>query len=449
MNKKQALPFAHSFSSYDNALLIELMNDAEPKTLATVFQQSSLELKLLILMTLDEERTTYLFNQLSIQERLSLKEYIASEKMKKSFEEIIDEYGENAQLSYKWVDFFLNENSDTKKELIQDWLGYEADTAGRIMHTSYIKVSSGMTLAQSLDYIKEKGAYAPIYTIYVVDDQNKLLGVLSLRDIILAPATELISNVMNKSVYKVTTDTDQEEVANLLQQHDFLSIPVVDKENTLLGVVSVDQGMDILQEEATDDMFNQAGIAELKKNETDRSQVLVDGSIWEIWKVRMPFLIITLLGGLLAGSVVGAFEETLEAVVAVAVFIPIIMDMGGNVGTQSSTVFARGVILGHIKMENIWKHLRKEVLMGLSMGVAVGAVTGIVAYFWQGIPELGLAIALALVLTMMLGTFLGFIVPYVLIKLNLDQAAGTDPIITSIKDVTGLLIYFFLVQLLL
>lgn len=336
-----------------------------------------------------------------------------------------------------------------EREITSILMGYESQTAGRIMTTRYIRLQPTMLIKDALERVRisaKEEDKETIYTIYVTDEQRKLIGVLSLRELIGADFEESVENIMHEQVIKVSTDTDQEEVARLLQELDLLAIPVTDKEDRLVGIITIDDAVDILEEEATEDMFNKAGLSDLNRKEANRSEVLVNGSIWEIWKVRIPFLVITLFGGLLAGAVIANFEETLGSVAAVAVFIPIIMDMGGNVGTQSSTVFTRGFLLGHIRAEKIWKHILREAGIGLSIGVLVGSITGVLAALWQGIPELGWAVGLALVSTMTLATFLGFLVPYVLIRLNIDQAAGTDPLITSIKDITGLLFYFLLVN---
>ena len=180
--------------------------------------------------------------------------------------------------------------------------------------------------------------------------------------------------------------------------------------------------------------------------ETKRSEAMIKGSLFAGMKVRLPFLILALAGGLLAAGVIDAFEEVLEEIFIVAVFIPVIMDMGGSVGTQSSTAFARGLALGHIDMSVFKKHLGRELVVGVVMGAIVGAVTGVLAYIWQGEAGLGLAVGLSLLITMTVASFLGFLVPYVLFKLKMDQAAGSDPIITTIKDITGLLVYFVLVS---
>jgi magnesium transporter len=197
------------------------------------------------------------------------------------------------------------------------------------------------------------------------------------------------------------------------------------------------------------ELQTQNQLMEFQEKEASKSNVLVNGTVFQIWKVRLPFLIITLIGGMLAGAVVGAFEEALEAIVILAIFIPVIMDMGGNAGTQSSSIFTRAFVLGQISFEKWRKHLGKEVLVGMTMGAVLGAAACLIAYLWQGIFALGLVVGLSLFFTVTIATTLGFLIPYILVKLGFDQAAGSDPFITTIKDVTGLLIYFGLATTLL
>ncbi len=327
-------------------------------------------------------------------------------------------------------------------------MGYEPETAGRIMTTELASLRRDLTVADALTRVRQQAADTEtIYTLYVTSPTHRLEGVLSLRELIMAPEDARVEDIMSRRTVSVTTDTAQEEVAKLLADLDLLAVPVVDRENRLVGIVTIDDAVDILEDEATDDIFDHAGLADITSNESDRSEVLVGGSLWSIWKVRLPFLFITLVAGVLAGLVIESFEEALYAIAAVAVFIPLIMDMGGNVGTQSSTVFARGVVLGHIHLTQFRRHFLKEIGVGLSLGVLVGTLAGVIAAVWQGMPLLGLAVGLALTATMTLASLLGFLVPFVLVKLNVDQAAGAAPIITSIKDVAGLLIYFGFVTL--
>ncbi|QAY62615.1 magnesium transporter [Xylanimonas allomyrinae] len=313
--------------------------------------------------------------------------------------------------------------------------GHQPHTAGRIMTTRLVSVRRDETAAAALEQVRRlANETETIDTLYVTGAGRRLEGVLTLRDLLAADPGSVVDDLMSRTDVAVATGTAQEQVARLLHELGLLAVPVVDEEARLVGIVTAD------------DVSGHAGLADAR-NEADRSALLVHGSIAHIWKVRLPFLLITLVAGVLAGLVIEGFEEALESIAAVAVFIPLIMDMGGNVGTQSSTVFARGVVLGHIHMSRFRDHFLKEVGVGLSLGVLVGTVSGVIAALWQGMPLLGLAVGLALVAAMTLASLLGFLVPYVLIRLGIDQAAGSAPIITSIKDIAGLLIYFGFVSL--
>jgi len=337
--------------------------------------------------------------------------------------------------------------SPEERESTNLLMGYKPETAGRIMTTKFIRLGRGMTVAEALEKVrKEAQGMETVYALYITDDAKMLEGVISLKELVCANGDALIVDIMAKKAISITTDTDQEEVARILQELDLLAIPVVDKEGRMVGIVTVDDAIDILEEEATEDIYDAAGLADITGSESDRSEILVKGSVWKIWRVRLPFLLITLCAGLLLGLIIEGFEEVLESIAVVAIFIPLIMDMGGNVGTQSSTVFARGVVLGHIDVTNFLKHFLKEIGIGLSMGILIGIAAGGITFFWQSdYPMLGLVVGLSLVATMTLASLLGFLVPFALIKINVDQAAGSAPIITSIKDLAGILIYFLFV----
>ena len=340
----------------------------------------------------------------------------------------------------------LSALSPNEREMTNLLMGYEVQTAGRIMTPEYVHLHKGITALEALEKVKINAVEKEtIYTIYITDEKRKLEGVISLRDLLIAKPDVMVESIMEQIAASVSTDTDQEEVARLLQKMNWLAVPVVDKEGRLVGIVTIDDAVDILEDETTEDIFIQAGLVASK--EANRSETLISGNLWAIWKVRLPFLFITIIAGMVAAVVIEGFEEVLESVVAVAFFIPLIMDMGGNVGTQSSTVFARGVVLGHIQIKNFFRHFIKEVGVGFSLGLVSGMISGVIAstmsaIFWEGIPMLGVAVGLAVTATMTLAALLGFLVPFVLVKLNIDQAAGSAPIITSIKDISGLLIYF-------
>lgn len=344
---------------------------------------------------------------------------------------------------------FLEALPREQRDITARLMGYEDDTVGRIMSPIYIDIKKNMTVAEALERIRKRknGSDLVITTVYVTDETRRLLGILPLSSLVTAQAETMIETlVKDEEPVAVRTHEDQETAARLLQQLDVVELPVLDRENRLVGILSVDDAMDVIREEVTDDMYDKVGLVDLTRRESDRSFALLNGSFLHVLGVRVPFLLITLAGGMLAGAVIDAFEEILEAVVATAIFIPVIMDMGGNVGTQSSTIFTRGMVLGQINMRRFFRQWLREVIHGAGMGVILGALGGAIAALWQGMPELGYAVGISLALTITIGIALGFLVPWVLIKMGFDQAAGADPIITTIKDMSGLVIYFFSVS---
>ena len=411
----------HSLSSEEQVIVFRLL--AKDNALS-IFELLDTDQQQNLLRSFTDEKAIEFINELAPDDRVRLLDELPATVAKKLINALTPEERENTNIL----------------------LGYEPETTGRIMTTEYISLIRDMTVEQALRKIRQQAKdKETIYTLYVTNNSKKLEGVLSLRELLMADCNSKIEDVMSKAI-SVSTDTDQEEVANLLKELDLLAVPVVDKENRMVGIVTIDDAIDILEEETTEDIYDQAGLVDVTNKESNRSEILIRGSLWDIWKVRLPFLVITLAGALLAGLVIEEFEEVLESIVAVAIFIPLIMDMGGNVGTQSSTVFARGVVLGHIHVKHFFKHFLKEIGVGLSLGVVVGLVSGVIAGIWQ-YPALGLAVGLSLVATMTLAALLGFLVPYALVKFNMDQAAGSAPIITSIKDVVGLIIYFVFVSI--
>lgn len=393
----------------------------------SVFEQLDTDEQHILLRSFTDEKTTEFVNELAPDDRVRLLDELPAGVAKKLIASI----------------------SPAERKITNELMGYAPESAGRIMTTEFISLNKKMTADAALKKVrglaKDKET---IYTLFVTDSTKKLEGVLTLKELLMADEDAEIEAVMSKKVISVTTDTDQEEVARTLMELDLLAIPVVDREKRLVGIVTIDDAVDILEEETTEDIFDNAGLADITSNESDRSEVLVNGSLWSIWKVRLPILLVTLGFAMFSGVIIDFFEDALYEVVAVAIFIPLIMGMSGNVGTQSSTVFARGVVLGHIQVKNFMRPFLKEIGVGLSIGIVIGIATGAIAAIWQnehGIM-LGLAVGFALIVTMTVASLLGFLVPFVLIKLNVDQAAGSAPIITSIKDIVGLIIYFLFVS---
>lgn len=410
------------------------------------------EERVIIFRLLEKDRALALFEQLDVEQRQHLIASFTREEATAIFEalapddraRLLDEMP--AAVTKRLVEA-LPPSDRAQLNLL---LGYEAETAGRIMTPKYIRLTRGMTVEEALSKIRRVGREREaIHTLYVTDAERKLVGQVSLRTLILADPHDPIGSLMDPDALFIGTDADQEEAARKLQHHDLLSLPVVDHGKRLVGVITVDDAMEIMEQEVTEDFFDKAALTPLADDPTHQSYRLANGSIREIFPLRVPFLLITMIGGLLAGTVVNAFEGTIAAIPMLAVFIPVVMDMGGNAGTQSTTIFARAAALGHINLRRFGSHLLREMGVGASIGLALGVVTGGIAALWQDPPTVGLVVALSLIITVTLATLLGFLIPYTLMKLGVDPAVGADPIITTIKDITGLLIYFALAVLIL
>lgn len=328
-------------------------------------------------------------------------------------------------------------------------MGFKPGTVGRVMTPHYLRLKRDLTVSEALNQIRRlKPDSETLLDIYVTDKHRVLEGTLTLRDLVIAEPETTVGEIMDDDAVYVTADTDQEDAVNILKKFDLVTLPVVDSEQRLVGVLEYDRALDILHEEAAEDLLEKGGLINLQNREESMSQRLINGTLFQVLKVRLPFLMITLAGGLMAGLVIEQFEEAINTVVALAFFMPVVMDMGGNVGTQSTTIFTRSLVLGHIRPNSFTGPFLKEVGRGLVMGIILGILAGIIGVLWQGDYRLGLVVGISLLFTVTLAATLGFFIPWILYRLDFDQAAGAGPIITTIKDITGLLIYFGLATIL-
>ncbi len=331
----------------------------------------------------------------------------------------------------------------TTAEDVRPLLRYPDDSAGGLMTSDFNAFPEGARIGQVFRSIREQPARGEeIPYVYAVDDESRLVGIAQLADLIRAHPAQPLSAIARTDVVSIDAWEDQEVAARILERYDFTALPVLDAQSRLVGVITADDAMATLEEEATEDIYKSAGILAGGEGQAAKSDLLVRGPVWRVWAVRIPFLMIMLVGGLLAGAIVGAYEASLEAVVALAFFIPVVMNLGGSAGVQSTAIFIRGHALGQIDTREFYSHLLREMLVGLGMGAILGVLAGLVAFLWQGVAEIGLAVGLSLACTMTVAASLGFLIPFLLVKLGLDPAAGSSPFITTLKDISGLLIYF-------
>jgi len=324
---------------------------------------------------------------------------------------------------------------------VQELLEYDIESAGGIMTTEYVAIPKDITAGRAIEILRKTAPDAEtIYYVYVVDSQNRLVGVISLRELIVADPNTLIENIMHRKVISVSVDMDQEEVAEVVSKYDFLAVPVVDKDSRLVGIITVDDIIDVIYEEAAEDIFRLGG-------STDLVDDYVEARISRALKSRLPWLFVTMLEGIIAGQVLHGLENELRAVVALAFFIPLLTGMGGNVGTQSATVTVRGLATGDIDENNVFSVISRELLTGVLLGVINGVLVGSIAWVWQKNAVLGLIVGLAMIGNMTTAALMGALVPLTFKKVGIDPAVASAPFITASIDITGLLIYSTLASL--
>ncbi|MDU4726182.1 MULTISPECIES: magnesium transporter [Clostridium] len=324
-------------------------------------------------------------------------------------------------------------NEEDRKDVYK-LLSYEPDTAGGIMATEFVSIRENKTIEKTLKYLQKEAPDAEsAYYLYVINKENVLKGVVSLRDIVCNDFDTKISEITNTNVISVPYYMDQEEVASKFEKYGFMTMPVVDENNKILGIVTVDDIVEVMQEETTEDIHRLGGVDEEEK---------VDGSLRDSVKSRLPWLIVNLITAIIAASVVGAFEGTISQVVTLATFMPIVAGMGGNAGTQSLTIVVRGIALGELDKDNGMRIFIKELLAGLTTGVVIGAIIAVLGFIWERNFVFGIVIGVAMILNMMVATMSGFIVPVILKKLKIDPALASAVFVTTVTDVLGF--FFFL-----
>ncbi|MGE5543873.1 MAG: magnesium transporter, partial [Bacillota bacterium] len=314
-------------------------------------------------------------------------------------------------------------------------LGYPEFSVGRLMTPDYVAVRPEWTVAQALEHCRVKGKKSEtLHVIYVVDAHWKLLDALELSRFIMARPEDKVEEIMNYSFVSLSAFDDREEAVKIMQKYDLFSLPVVDSSGVLVGLVTFDDVLDVAQEEATEDIYKGAAVTPLTTSYRE-------ASVWELYSKRIGWLVVLVFVSLLSAGVVAVFEETLQKVIALTIFIPLLLGSGGNAGAQSATLMVRALATGDLQLSQWLSTLAKELVVGVSLGVTLGVfstVFGLVRGGW----EIGLIVGLTTIGIILLASLIGGTLPFVLTRLKLDPAVASSPLITSVTDVLGLLIYF-------
>ena len=421
--------------------LIKLTTKTHPADLATVFRYfTEDEQSQAFALMKDDEHTAEFLAELDD----ALVQDLLQEESPERIASIIEKAPANDQsdilgaLSEERAQSIMELLEQEEQEELAELMGYPEDSAGAMMTTDVFTLHEGITSGDAIKTLQDQEDAEMVFYLYVTDDDNCLVGVVSLRALTTTSSDTKLKDIMIKRVHSVRPETDQEDVARVVAQYNFLAVPVIDPDEHLLGIVTVDDVVDVIREEATEDFLQMAGAGK------DR-EILLKSS-WENARARLPWLFASWVGGIMAVSLIGAFEHMLESIILLAAFIPVIIGMGGNIGTQSSTIIVRGMATGRIDVGGELKVIFKEMRVGLILGALYGLLLGFFANFAfkNAPPNLGLVVGLSICVSMLVAATVGTVIPLILRKLDIDPAVATGPFVTTSIDILGVLFYFII-----
>ncbi|WP_078545490.1 magnesium transporter [Litchfieldia alkalitelluris] len=413
----------------------ELLTELQPYDIARIYEGLPEKHHTRFLLFLSSEQIAELIQELENEQQLKVLTKLGIEKSGQVMDLMDnDDLASLLQdLSPDKIEELLSGMKKEESNIVLNLMNYEPETAGRLMTNRFVWIPQHYTVRETVNKLKEFAEFSEtINYLYVIDNGKKLVGVVSYRDIILAEENEKIKDIMYNRVVSVTVDTDQEEVARFIERYDFLAIPVVE-DNVLVGIVTVDDIIDVVIREANEDIEKLS--ASGKAIDFDTKAVVAAYR-------RLPWLILLLFIGVISGTIISSFEDTLAQVVALAFFMPMIAGMTGNTGTQSLAVVVRGLISRDINKPVVLKLIFREFKVSLLIGLTCAILIFIIAVVWRQDAILGIVVGSSLFITLIIGTMAGTVIPLLLYKLNIDPAVASGPLITTLNDILSLLIYF-------
>lgn len=417
--------------------LIKLINELQPYDIANIYKELPKKLKTRFLFHLDNdlladvvqqiEDTDLQFemlNKLTIDRKSDVLNLMDNDDLATLLHNLPKHKAES----------LLVEMKHEESAIVQNIMKYPEETAGRLMTNRFVWIRNNYTVREAVEKLKNFAEYAETLSyLYVIDDHRRLVGVVSYRDLLLADENDKIKDIMFERVISVPAYMDQEEAATILERYDFLALPVVDENNVLLGIITFDDMLDVIISEANEDIEKLSAAGKAIDFETKASIAA--------WR-RLPWLILLLIIGVFSGSIISFFEDTLNLIVALAFFMPMITGMTGNTGTQSLAVVVRGLAGQDHDKKTIFNLIIREFFVGLMIGIVCGLIISLIAFIWQKNFYLGIVVGLSLFLTIIIGTLSGTIIPLILYRLKIDPAVASGPLITTLNDIFSLITYF-------
>lgn len=416
----------------------EELSMMEPADISEMLADVPRPRRVLIFRLLPKDLATEVFEYMEGHEREELLESFTEREAAEIIEEMSDDDRTELldELPAKTVKKLMQHLSPDERKIANRLLNYPQDSAGRIMTAEYIGLQATMTATDALHHIRrEARSKETIYTCFVMDGKRRLMGVVNLEDIILAQTGTLISDIMDENPISVTTMTDQEELARVMSRYDLHALPVVDLEGRLVGLVTFDDVLDIVEEEATEDFERMAGIQPVDDH-------YLETGLFSLVRKRLLWLVICIIAQAISSSVLKKYSLTIESVVSLTFFIPLLIGTGGNTGTQSATLIIRGMTLGDISLKNLGFIFLRESMTAILLGIPLGVLALLRAYMLGTGAQVAIVVALALMSVIIIGNLAGVILPFVARSMKIDPAVMSGPFITTVVDVLGLLVYF-------
>lgn len=416
-------------------LLIKDMNQAD---ISEIIDELDREDAVIVFRLLNKDEAADVFSRMENDTKQRLVEAMTDDEIKDVISKLyLDDAADLVEeMPANLVKKILGNTPNDKRKAINELLKYPEDSAGSIMTTEFIDLKEDMSVVDAFERIRKIGKdKETIYTLYVTDNMRKLVGVITVKELLLAQRDAIVKDIMEQNVIEISTLDDKEDVANMFDKYDFLAMPVVDSEKRLVGIVTIDDAIDVMQDEASEDFEIMAAV-------TPTDESYFDMSVIEHTKHRIVWLLILMLSATITGSIITHYEEAFASIPILVSFIPMLMDTGGNCGSQSSTLIIRGLATGEIVPRDIFKVWFKEIRVALLVGIILAVVNGVRIAIQYGDVILALVIGITLVLTVILSKSLGCILPLAAKKLKMDPAIMASPLITTVVDTCSILIYF-------
>ena len=415
------------------------LEDMLPADIAELLEEIDTKNSLLVFRMLHKDVAVEVFAHLSVKQQTSFTLMIKEDELKEILEELYfdDKIDYLEEMPSSVVKKILKYSPETERKLINQFLNYPENSAGSLMTIELVDLKKELTIDEALLRIRRTALdKETIYTCYVTDSNRKLEGTVSLKDLVIAPGNKKVEDIMETDPIFVRTIDDQEEVANLFKKYDLLSVPVVDQENRLVGIITIDDIVDVIEEEASEDIQIMHGLAPSEEE-------YLKTDIITLAKQRIFWLLFLMLSATITGSIIESFQGSLEKAVGLAVFIPMLMGTGGNAGTQSSTLVIRGIALGEVVLSDISKVIWRELRISLMVGISLAVVNFVRVYYLGGNSfTVSVVVSVTLILTIMMAKVIGGVLPLIAKAINIDPAIMASPLISTIVDALTLLSYF-------